>query len=154
MTVKLERLINQEYIVNYPLPNGQYKTYKWDRARVGRKSIQEVPDEVFDWLKYNTVTLTSGKLVVVDDKEKETEILDMVEDVEEFINKLYSIEEITKLLNGTDKALKAELDKITDSNVVKLFIDVAKDVKLDSVKKQKMLADKIDIPVDVAFPTE
>lgn len=151
MGVKLENLRDRKYEFDYVLPNGNRMHYRWERAREGRRSIQEVEDEVFEYMKYNTVTLINKKLVVVDEEKKEEVEHLMDEDTVDKVS--YSVSDVKKILKGTIPRLKKELEK-ADADTIDYFVRMAIEMKLDSAGKQKLLADLSNMPVDILFETE
>lgn len=150
MAIKLERLQTTPYGVTYIQPNGNEITYTWSGARDYARSIVEVDDAVYQWLKYNTVCFQKKKLVVVDEEMKEDIEVLFTEDDD---RKVYTLQEIKELLNGNVKELKAELQDMSEDNV-KEFINVAKQIKLDSSSKRQALAKKAKLPVEIVFDEE
>lgn len=137
-----------KYEFDYILPNGTRLHYQWEPARVGRRSIVEIEDQAFEYMKYNTVTLINRKLVIVDE-DKKKEIENLID--EDIANKpSYSVADVRKILGGTIKGLKEKLDG-ADADTIAYFVRVAKDMKLDSAGKQKLLADLSNVPADILF---
>lgn len=151
MAIRLERLQTTPYKVNYKQPNGVLITYSWQGAKDYAKSIVEVDDTVYEWLKYNTSCFQKKKLVVVDEEQKKD--MENVLTEEELQTPVYSLEEIKNFLNGTSKELKAVVDTLSDDQVTE-FINVAKQIKLDSSTKRNVLAKKIKMPVEIVFAEE
>ncbi len=153
--VKLERLLDTPYEYDYILPNGTRRRYKWNGAKVGMHSIVEVEDEVFEDMKYNSVALKNKKLVVViddnneDSLNKQEEVEDIMTD-EDKEKKVYSVEEVKELLEGNFQKLKSVLTK-ESKDTIDYFIRVAKEIKLDSSAKLKILADLSNVPIDILF---
>lgn len=148
--VRLERLQVTPYAVTYVQPNGNEITYTWTGARDYARCIVEVDDVVYQWLKYNTVCFQKKKLVVVDEEMKQdVEVLFTEEDD----RKVYTLQEIKELLNGNAKDLKAELQDMSEDNA-REFINVAKQIKLDSSSKRQALAKKVKLPVEIVFDEE
>jgi hypothetical protein len=152
--VKLERLLDTPYEYDYILPNGSRKSYKWRGAKVGSRSIQEVDDDVFEDMKYHSVTLKNKKLVLVledneESKLKQEEIESTMTD-EDIEKKVYSVEEIKTLLEGNYKKLESVLKK-ENADTIATFVRVAKDIKLDSASKLDILAKLSNVPIDVLF---
>lgn len=148
--IKLERLQTTPYAVSYTQPNGNLINYNWTGARDYARSIVEVDETVYEWLKYNTVCFQKKKLVVVDEEQKQ--------DMEYLLSgdeptKTYTLEEIKNLLNGSVKDLKAEIEEMSEDNV-REFINVAKSIKLDSASKRTALAKKLKMPVEIIFGEE
>lgn len=137
-TVKLENLRPLEYTVNYPTPDNGYKPYVWKAAHNDRTAILEVPLEVYDYIRYETSTFQNGFLVLAKD-ENDEKIIAEVEEVSDDI-KVYSTEEIKKILNGTIQKLKSILNEKTPTATVMDFVRVANEIKLDSESKKNYLA--------------
>lgn len=152
MGVKLENLRSMIYEHDYVRPDGSRIHYKWDKAREEKRSIVEIPDEVFEDMKYNFCTLTDKILVVVDEegqKDKIEEVKDLIgEDMVD--KKVYTISEMKKLLKGSLANLKTELEQV-DKETLRQFITVAKEMKLDSSSKNKLMAELLGVPTDMLF---
>lgn len=150
MSVKLERLQTTPYAVTYVQPNGNEITYTWTGAKDYARCIVEVDDVVYQWLKYNTICFQKKKLVVVDEEMKEDVEVLFTEDDD---RKVYTLQEIKGLLDGNVKELKAELQDMSEDNA-REFINVAKQIKLDSSSKRQALAKKVKLPVEIVFDEE
>lgn len=148
--VKLQRLFNTKYEVDYPLPNGTRLHYEWRPATDKYDSIVEVEDMVFEYIKYNTNVLKSGKLVIVDEEvKKENEYL------LEGTKKTYSVKEVKKLLEGNEKALKEVLEMVkNDRDTIGYFCSVARDIKLDSSRKKALLGKYLGLAPELIFEVE
>ena len=103
-------------------------------------------------MKYNFCTLTDKILVVVDEegqKDKIEEVKDLIgEDMVD--KKVYTISEMKKLLKGSLANLKTELEQV-DKETLRQFITVAKEMKLDSSSKNKLMAELLGVPTDMLF---
>lgn len=151
MGVKLENIRDRKYEFDYIQPNGSRLTYRWERARDGRRSIQEVEDYVFEYMKYNTVTLSNRKLVVVDENKKDE--VNQLMDEETLAKPAYGIADVKKVLNGSIKFIKETLVD-ADADTIAYFVRIAKEIKLDSAGKQALLAELSKTPVDILFAEE
>ncbi len=151
MGVKLENIRDRKYEVDYIQPNGNRLSYRWERARDGRPSIVEVDNQVYEYLKYETVTLSNRKLIVVDEDKKD-EVAQLI-DADTAAKPNYGIADVKKILNGTIKFIATTLED-ADKDTIAYFVRIAKEIKLDSAGKQKLLADLSDVPVDILFEIE
>lgn len=150
MSIRLERLQSTPYSVTYFQPNGNEITYTWAGAKDYARSIVEVDEAVYQWLKYNTLCFQNKKLVIVDeDMKDDIEVLFTEEDD----RKVYTLQEVKALLNGSLKDLKAELENMSEDNVME-FINVARQMKLDSSSKRNALAKKVKLPTEIVFDEE
>lgn len=148
--IKLMRPKNTKYAVDYPLPNGTRLHYEWRPATVHQENVVEVPQQVFEYLKYNTSVFQLGKLVVVEEEVKE-EMEYMMEDAK----KVLTTKQVKAILESPLKKFKEEVAKYKDDkDTVAYLVSVAKEIKLDSSAKQKVLADAMKLPVDILFATE
>lgn len=146
--IKIENIKSTEFTVNVPTSNGYVKPYVWKPARAKRRSVLEVPEEVYEYIKYNGCTFKEGWLVLAKEEDDEVVIEEVAMDTEDL--KMYTVEEITKLLNGDIKKLKAELND-ADKQIVLEFARVAKEIKLDSSAKKKFIAEKLGHKNNVDF---
>lgn len=154
--VKVERRRKGSFFINFPRGNGMYDRYMWNGAKANYKDIKEIPVEVVNWLAHQTSTLSDGHLVVVEEKEMPEEAKTVVENIKDEVKdidtKTHTYDEIKELLSGhLTKEKKAELSKIESREEKEFVLEVAKDMKLDSVIKQKFIADMLDVDVDMIF---
>lgn len=146
--VKLENIKGTEFTINMPQPNGMVKPYVFKPARDKRRSILDVPEEVYEYVKYNTCTFKEGWLILAKEETDEIIIDEVAQDTEDL--KLYTIEQITKLLNGDIRKLKSELSTIDHATALE-FARIAKEIKLDSTSKRKAIAEKLGHKDNVDF---
>lgn len=146
--IKIENIKGTEFTVNVPTSNGYIKPYVWKPARLKRRSILDIPEEVYEYIKYNSCTFRDGWLVIAKEETDEVVIEEVAADTEDL--KVYTIEDITKLLNGDVKKLKSELANV-DKQVALEFARVAKEIKLDSASKKKVIAEKLGHKNNVDF---
>lgn len=154
-TIKLERLSVLPYTVNYPLANGGVQTINWKGASLKARSIQEVSQEVFDWLRDETCTITRKSLVIVDDKALQKEVEDFM--TEEEVNIVpVKLEDMIKLFDSktTTKAFEKALAKYSDAQLEEI-VTIIKDKKyagkFDSASKRKIIANRLNLPTDILF---
>ena len=146
--IKVENIKATEFTINFPMPNGYVKPYVWKPARVKRRSILEISEEVYEYIKWNTCTFKEGYLVLAKEEDDEIVVDEVKSDTEELT--LYTIDEMTALLNGDIKKLRKALDD-ADLSVVSDFARVAKEIKLDSKAKTKAIAEKLGHGDNVDF---
>jgi hypothetical protein len=149
-TIKVARYRTSPYIVNY-ITNGGMKTYAWSGSKGKKVDIKEIPVEVVDWLVMNSACFRDGELAIIEDSEEAKEIVENIDDVEEYRNNTHSKEEIIQLLNGNINKMKSALNKITNKGEKKFVIEVAKEIKLDSNAKLTFLADWYGVKKDILF---
>lgn len=150
--IKLARNRSYPFVVNFSTSEGFVKVYEWAGSKGSYVDVKEVPEEVVQHLIMNTVTFVDGELTIIEDSDKAKEAVENLP--EEYKNNGHTKEQIIELLNGTIKDLKAELDKIEDKGEINFFVEVAKEIKLDSKGKLKLLAEKINVPEDILFDDE
>ena len=154
--VKVERRRKGSFFVNFPRGNGMYDRYMWNGAKANYKDIKEIPADVVNWLAHQTSTLADGHLVVVEEENMSQEAQQVVENIKEEVKdidtKTHTYEEIKELLTGhLTNEKKATLSKIETREEKEFVLEVAKDMKLDSVVKQKFIAEMLDVDVDMIF---
>lgn len=149
MGIKLERLRNTPYTYNY-LDGLKPESYVWQGSNGKLTSVKEVSEEAYHWLVQNTNAIEQGELKIVED-EAGLEAKEMIIDIESYEVNTHSREQIVKALSGTVANLNKELAKIKNRDELSFWVDVAKEIKLDSITKQKALANKMGVAVDALF---
>lgn len=144
--IKIARYRFAPYIVNYG-----NKSYAWSGSKGKKVDIKSIPEEVVDWLTMNSVCFREGELVIIEDSQEAKEIVENLDDVEEYRNNSFSKEDAIKLLEGNANKMKAELNKIENKDTKKFFIDIAKEINLDSSAKQSFLAEWFGVKKDILF---
>ena len=151
--IKVSRYRTGNYAVNYN-QNGRTVTYKWAGSKHGRVDTQLVPEYIVNWLLMNANTFANGSLVIEED-ENSKEIVDSIDKDEEIKNNVHTREEVEKLLSGNfTKTKQDELNKITNKAEKDFVINVAKEMKLDSVAKRKFLVEWAGINSEMVFEDE
>jgi len=150
-TVKVARYRTTDYILNYPTDAGAVRTYVWSGSKGKHVDVKELPKEVVDYLLINSLCFKNGDLAIVEDTQEAKEIVDSMPEKEEYKANTHSREEAEKLLKGNFNKMKAELNKITNKDEKKFFIEVAKEIGLDSHGKLKFLADWYGVKFDLLF---
>jgi hypothetical protein len=152
--IKVGRYKKIGYTVNYPMNNGMTRRFEWAGEKNGKIDIKPIPEEVVDYLMMNSVCFKHGELKIIEDTEQAKEIVDNLgDDKEEYLNNTKTKEEIVKLLEGNYKKLESEVKKMNKLEV-QYVVDVAKEIKLDSSSKQKILAEALNIDKDILFEEE
>ena len=130
---KIARYRSFEFIVNCPHTQ---KVYKFLGSRNGFTDIKELPEETYNWLMSSTTTFTDGELVLVEDEAKE-ELKNATyeEEFEKIEANTHTRDEIVKILNGNTNSMKKQLEAITIPEEKRFVVEIAKDIKLDSVAK-------------------
>lgn len=152
--IKIENPRNVEYQHRYIFPNGRDEfTYTWKPSTQKSSFVVDIPEYVYVDIRDNTTAFRRGKLKVsnseVDEQVKE-EIEYLTEDV-----KVYTVKEITDLLNGNINKLKKELTKDTPKSAIQDFARVAKDIKLDSRTKLAYISELMGVEdLEYVFPQE
>ncbi|MED1863235.1 hypothetical protein P4V41_07185 [Fictibacillus nanhaiensis] len=148
--IKIARYRTSPYIVNF-ITNGGTKVYSWSGSKGKKVDIKPIPQEVVEWLTMNSVCFRDGELAIIEENKEAKEIVENIDDLEEYRNNTHSTEEAIKILEGNVNKMKAELKKITNKDEKKFFIDTAKEIKLDSNAKLTFLADWFGIKKDILF---
>jgi hypothetical protein len=149
-TIKIARMRNMPYIFNY-ITNGGIKRWEWVGSRGDKVDIKELPEDAVQYLLMNTTCFTKGDLAVIEDKPEAKEIVENIDDIDQYKNNVHTHEQIVKLLNGNYKALEKALNSITSIAEKTFVIDVAKEIKLDSNAKLKLLAKWMNVEQDLLF---
>ena len=152
--IKLENPRNVEYQHRYIFPNGRDEfTYTWRASSEKTPFVVPVPEYVYVDIRDNTTAFRKGKLIVSkveEDEQVKEEVESLTDDI-----KVYTVKEITELLNGNINKLKKELTKDTPKSIVEDFARVAKDIKLDSRAKLTYLSGLMGVEdLEYVFPEE
>lgn len=151
MGVKLRRLRNAPYEINFN--NGvQMEHYSFQPSKGKMCTEREVTDACYAYLLQNSQCFKDGDLQVVDVPTKKLE--EDIMDIKEYKANCHTREEVEKILAMTAKKMEVEIKKITNKDELAYIVDVAKEIKLDSVSKQKVLADAIGTSADILFEEE
>jgi hypothetical protein len=148
--IKIARYRTTPYIVNF-ITNGGTKTYSWTGSKGNKVDIKSIPTEVVDWLVMNSACFREGELAIIEETEVAKEIVSNIDDVEEYRNNTHSKEDAVKILEGNINKMKSELKKISHKGEKKFFIDVAKEIKLDSNAKLTLLSEWYGVKKDILF---
>lgn len=148
--IKIARYRTTPYIVNFTT-NGGIKTYSWTGSKGSKIDTKPVPEEVVDWLVMNSVCFRDGELAIIEESEQAKEIVSNIDDIEEYKNNTHSKDQAVKILEGNINKMKSELKKITNKDEKKFFVDVAKEINLDSSAKQTFLAEWYGVKKDILF---
>lgn len=134
--ITLARYKNVDFTVNY-----EKKKYVWAGAKGTVVSKKQVSSELVDWLMSFTTTFVNGDLVIVNNEDKSKEVEENMTDIDEFKANSMTKEEVSALLKGNYKKLESELNKITSDSTKRFILEVAKEIKLESAPKQKLIKD-------------
>jgi hypothetical protein len=151
--IKVARYRNIPYIYNYITTTG-VKRYEWSGSKGDKVDIKLLPEDAVNYLLMNSICFDQGELVIIEDSEDAKEIVSNIGNIEGYENNAHTREEVVKHLNGSVKNLKEVIGKITNKQEILFMVDVAKEIELDSSSKQKVLADALNVPVDILFATE
>lgn len=149
--IKVVRYRTVPYTVNFPTNSGGVKSYIWSGSKGKKLDEKQLPREVVDWLLINSRCFTEGELVIIEDTEDAKDAVESIDNIEEYKNNTHSREETEQLLTGNFNKMKSELAKITNKNEKKFFIEVAKEIGLDSNSKLKFLAEWYGVKKDILF---
>lgn len=150
--IKVARYRAGDYTVNYDM-NGRLLTYKWAGSKDNKVDIKEIPDYVVDWLMMSTTALKSGSLVIVPTEETK-DLIDNIDNEDDFKNNIHTREEIVKILEGNFNKMKSELNKITEKSEKQFITDIAQEIKIDSASKREFLAKWIGVEVEMLFASD
>lgn len=149
--IKVARHRTSQYIVNFPTNTGGIKTYVWAGSKGTKVDIKPLPSEVVEYLLLNSMCFRDGELKIVEDSEVAKEVVESIDDVEEYRKNSHTKEEAIKILEGNFNKMKTELNKITNKQEKKFFVDVAKEIKLDANSKLKFISDWYGVKQDILF---
>ena len=138
--IKVARYKTTPFVVNYFNESGIKTTYNFNGAK-NKPEVKEMGDDIVNWLSSATTTFTDGELVIVDDTEEAKEIKENIPELEEIAPQLKTKEEIIEILNMPQKKMEKELNKIEIKSQKDFVCDIAIEIKLDSLSKQKFIAD-------------
>ena len=144
--VKVFRKRDTDYVVKCPFVD---KKFVFMGSKKNRKpTVVKVPREVYDWLVTETTAFKSGSLSVEEDMEED---LGMSVDLEEVKKNSHTREEIEKILKGTCANMKKKLVEITSQDEKDFVMSIAKEMKIDSTEKKKILRKFAGIPESVVL---
>lgn len=135
--VRLENIKPHDFIVNFPLENGHVRTYEFKAPHGNRRSIREIPEDVYTYLRFETDTFQDGFLILVEDAETDAQIKEEYEEVKP--EYLYTVEEIKDCLSHANK-LKKAITEDTPKEVIWDFVKIAREIGVDSEAVKKYLA--------------
>ncbi|ETT49345.1 hypothetical protein BSK66_26735 [Paenibacillus odorifer] len=147
-TVKIARYRNVPYKVNYKVNGGGTQVYSWRESKGDSFQVLNVPEEVVEWLALETHAFTDGELVIVDENDP---MINLIDNHESYKNNSHTRDEIVKFLSGNVKTLKEELKKISDDGEKRFVVNVAKEIKIDSITKQKAIAEWANMSIELLF---
>lgn len=136
--VILERHKPIDFIVNY-----NNKRVVWRGSKGKMIDRKEVSRDLFDFLAMSTRAISDGALVISNKSENKKEILDELVDREAYENNALTKEEAIKLLRGKFEVMKNSFDKVTSIDTKTFIYEVAKEIKLESAKKQKYIKEML-----------
>jgi len=150
--IKLGRYKLIPYTVRYTDEGGMTRQYTWAGMRGEKIDIKSIPEELVNYLEMNSFCFKQGELKIIEDTEMAKEIVDNLTDKEEYETNALTRDEMLKLLKGGYKKLESEVKKM-NKETVNCLIDLAKETKVDSSSKQKILAEAIGMGknVDLVF---
>lgn len=136
--VILERHKPTDYYVNF-----EGRKYVWAGSKGKMISKREVPVELYDYLAMFTTSFRDGELKLVEKGELEKELIENLNEKEEYTVNTLTKEEATVLLKGNLKKMESELKKITSESTKQFVLSVAKEIKISNANKQKFIRDWI-----------
>ncbi|PGZ96953.1 hypothetical protein COE51_16410 [Bacillus pseudomycoides] len=148
--IKVARYRTTPYVVNFITSSGT-RTYSWSGSKGNKTDIKSIPSEVLDWLVMDSVCFRDGELAIIEDSEEAKEIVSNLDDAEEYKNNTHSKEEAVKILEGNFMKMKSDLNKITNQSEKKFFIDLTKEINLDSNAKLTFLSEWYGVKKDILF---
>lgn len=151
--VKVARLRSTPYTFNW-IAGGDSKSYKWIGSKGKMIDIKELPIEAVNYLIMNSTCFCSGSLKIIEDEPITKKLVENIgEDREVYEANTHTREDLEKLINGNYKKLESELKKMNKQEI-QFAVEVAKEMKLDSSTKQKVLAEALGAPVELIFSDE
>lgn len=150
--INVSRYRDGEYTINYMM-NGRPVTYKWAGSQGNKIDTKPIPEYVIDWLIMSTTAIKNGSLVIEKD-EASKEIIKNIGYEEEVKDVVHTREEVETILKGNINKMKSELNKITNQTEKDFVINIAQEMKIDSVGKREFLAEWMEISVEMLFANE
>ncbi|HCL4447330.1 TPA: hypothetical protein N2D16_002936 [Clostridium botulinum] len=148
--IKVARYKNLPYGVYYE-DNGIKKPYKWSGSKGNILDIKPVPESVVNWIMQNAKTFDDAELVIIEDTEEAQEIAENIENIEDIKENLYTRQEVEDILTGNFMKMKSDLEKVTLKTEKDFICRVAQEIGIDSMGKQKFLAEWADKKREVLF---
>lgn len=105
-----------------------------------------VTEDELNYIHINQEIIQKGMLWI-DDKETRVKLGLEKEDGTKENKNIIQYNEIVKLVEGHHKTLESALDKIDEPTILEQFVEVARDLEIDSVAKIKMIEDKSDTEI-------
>lgn len=148
--ILLERHRKRDYTVRF-----EGKRYFWAGAKGNIISKVSVPREVYDYLAMSTNCLTNGELIVssTTSKDLKEELDNEIYEREKLEANSLTREEVEKILKGNMAYMKSSLEKVTSFSTKQFVLDVAKEIKISNVNKQKFIKDwyGTELPLEDLF---
>ncbi|BDR74186.1 hypothetical protein K144316041_p20250 (plasmid) [Clostridium tetani] len=153
--IKLGRYKLIPYTVRYVDEGGMMKQYEWAGMKGEKVDVKSVPEELVNFLEMNSFCFRQGELKIIEDTKIAKEIVENLSDKEEYKKNALTRDEMLELLNGNYKKLESEV-KSMNKETVNCLIDLAKEIKMDSSAKQRILSEAIgmDKNIDLVFNKE
>ena len=136
--VLLERHRKRDYTVRF-----ENKRYFWAGAKGNIISKVLVPREVYDYLAMSSNCFKNGELIVSPTLPEEfrEELNSEIYEREEHEANSLTRGDVEKILKGNMAYMKSALEKITSFSTKQFVLDIAKEMKISNVNKQKFLKD-------------
>lgn len=148
--IKVARYKNLPYGLYYE-DGGIRKPYIWSGSKGKLIDTKEIPETVVSWIIQNTKAFDDAELVIVEDCDEAKEIAENIENIEEIKENLYTRQEVEEILMGNFMKMKSDLEKVTLQNEKDFICRVAQEIGIDSMGKQKFLAEWADKKREVLF---
>lgn len=139
-----------EFGVNYN-NGGKLESFKWSGAKGKQIDKKPIPKYIVDWLLMDTTTISDGHLVIVSDDKESKQIKENIGEDADLDNNTHTHEEIESILTGNFPKMKSALNKITKQAEKDFVIEVAQEIKIDSVGKRNFLAEWVGIDAEILF---
>ncbi|BAO04899.1 uncharacterized protein yonA [Clostridium botulinum B str. Osaka05] len=138
--IKVARYKNLSYGVYYE-DQGIRKPYIWSGSKGKLIDTKEIPETVVNWLIQNSNAFDDAELVIIEDTEQAKEIVGNIENIEEIKENIYTRKQVEEILAGNFMKMKSDLEKVTLKTEKDFICRIAKEIGIDSVGKQKFLAE-------------
>ncbi|NFH40686.1 hypothetical protein [Clostridium sporogenes] len=138
--IKVARYKNLSYGVYYE-DQGIRKPYIWSGSKGNLIDTKEIPETVVNWLIQNSNAFDDAELVIIEDTEQAKEIVGNIENIEEIKENIYTRKQVEEILAGNFMKMKSDLEKVTLKTEKDFICRIAKEIGIDSVGKQKFLAE-------------
>lgn len=103
-------------------------------------------DEEIDYISINQDIIQKGSLYI-DDKDTRVRLGLETDKGEKTNQNILQYEEIVELVKGNYKALEKAINEVEERNILLQFVEVARELNIDSKSKIKTIEDKVKVKI-------